>query len=70
MLTDDELRGIEPPTLFMIGENETLYPAKKAVDRIRTVAPHLKTVIIKNAGHDITLVQAQEVNDTVISFIK
>jgi formylglycine-generating enzyme required for sulfatase activity len=70
VFSDAELGAIKPPTLFMVGENETLYPAEQAAARIKAVAPHLETRIIKDAGHDITLVQAQRVNEAAISFFR
>ena len=37
--TDNELRGISVPTLCVVGENENIYSAQGALERLRTVAP-------------------------------
>jgi pimeloyl-ACP methyl ester carboxylesterase len=70
VLTDRELRNINVPTLILIGENERIYSAKKAVKRLGNVAPQMKTEIIPYAGHDITVVQAELVNTKVLEFLK
>jgi len=69
VLTDNELQGIKVPTLFLVGENEKIYPAKKAVERLNTVAPQIQTEIIAGAGHDLTIVQAELVNKKVLDFL-
>jgi pimeloyl-ACP methyl ester carboxylesterase len=69
VLTDNELQGIKVPTLFLVGENEKIYPAKKAVERLNTLAPQIQTEIIPNAGHDLTIVQAELVNKKVLDFL-
>jgi pimeloyl-ACP methyl ester carboxylesterase len=69
VLTDQELRSIQVPTLFLVGENEKSYSAQKAVQRLNRVAPQIKTEIIPNAGHDLTIVQAELVNRKVLEFL-
>jgi len=69
VLTDDQLKGIQIPTLFLVGENEKLYPAEKAVQRLNSVAPQIQTEIIPGAGHDLTIVQAELVNKKVLDFL-
>jgi len=58
------------PTLFLVGENEKIYSAKKAVQRLNEVAPQIETEVIPNAGHDLTIVQAEMVNRKVLEFLK
>lgn len=69
VLTDQELRSIKVPTLFLVGEHEKLYSANSAVQRFNTVAPQIQTDIIPNAGHDLTIVQAALVNKKVLDFL-
>ncbi len=69
VLTDSELQQITVPTLFLVGENEKLYPAKKAVERLNTFAPHVETEIIPDAGHLLTVEQADRVNKKVLEFL-
>lgn len=69
VLSDDELRSLRVPTLFVIGEHEVVYPAGRAVQRLKTVAPAVATVVLQNAGHDLTISQTQEFNTRVLSFL-
>jgi pimeloyl-ACP methyl ester carboxylesterase len=69
VLSDEELRSIKLPTLFLVGENEVIYPAQKAIQRLNTVVPAIKTKIIPHAGHDLTIVQAEMVNAIVLEFL-
>jgi pimeloyl-ACP methyl ester carboxylesterase len=70
VMSDEELQSIKVPTLFLVGENEVLYPAQKAIQRLKNVAPSIRAEIIPNAGHDLTIVQAKMVNERVLEFLK
>jgi pimeloyl-ACP methyl ester carboxylesterase len=61
--------GIRNNSDTTLDENEKLYPAKQAVERLNTIAPQIRTEIIPGAGHDLTLVQAALVNKTVLDFL-
>lgn len=69
VLTDEELRSLKIPVLFLVGENEVVYPADKAVHRIKTVAPWIITELIQNASHDLTISQTRIVNSKATSFL-
>lgn len=66
---DDELQGLDVPTLVLIGENEVLYSAQEAIQRLETVAPHIQKEIIPDAGHDLLLVQMEMVNQKILAFL-
>lgn len=70
VLNDDELKRVTVPTLFLVGEHEVLYPAQKAVQRLNSVAPQIKTEIITGAGHDLPIVQAEVVNQKILAFLQ
>jgi pimeloyl-ACP methyl ester carboxylesterase len=70
VLTDQDLRSLQVPTLFLVGEHEKIYSAQKAVRRLNTVAPRIKTAIIPQAGHDLTVVQPELVNRKLLEFLK
>jgi pimeloyl-ACP methyl ester carboxylesterase/TM2 domain-containing membrane protein YozV len=70
ILTDQELKSIKVPTLFMVGENEKIYSAEKAMARLESVAPQIRTELVPKAGHDLTLVQAEMVNRKILEFLK
>jgi pimeloyl-ACP methyl ester carboxylesterase len=69
VLKDSELRNIKLPVLYLIGENEKICSARKAIRRLQKVAPQIKTGVIPNAGHDLTMVQADLVNEKVLDFL-
>ena len=69
VLTDEELQNIKVPTLFVVGENEKIYSPQEVLDRLNRVAPQIRTKLILNAGHDLTMVQAEKVNNLIIGFI-
>ena len=70
VLEDEELQSIKVPTLYLVGEHEKIYSAHKAIQRLRRVAPHIQAEVIPNAGHDLTVVQAEMVNTKVLEFLK
>jgi len=70
VLTDTEWGSLRTPTLFVAGENEVIYSAKKAVRRLKRVAPQVTTEIIPGAGHDLTFVQTAMVNERILRFLK
>jgi pimeloyl-ACP methyl ester carboxylesterase len=69
VLTDEQWRSIAVPLLYLVGENEKIYPADRAVERLAAVAPHVQTEIIPGAGHDLSVVQAELVNRRVLEFL-
>jgi pimeloyl-ACP methyl ester carboxylesterase len=70
VIEDYELQNIKVPALFMVGENEKVYSARKAIKRLNKVAPQIRTEMIPDAGHDLNLVQADLVAEKVLEFLK
>lgn len=72
VLTDSELASIKIPVLFLIGEGEKIYSRsnQKIIQRLNTVNPQIKTIVIPGAGHDLTFVQANLVNQKILEFLK
>lgn len=70
VLEDKELLSINMPALYLVGENEKIYSAQKAIQRLHKVAPQIKAEVIPGAGHDLTIVQAEMVNAKVLAFLK
>jgi pimeloyl-ACP methyl ester carboxylesterase len=69
VIPDQDLHDLQVPTLFLAGENEKVYSAKKAASRLNRVAPQIKTEIIPHAGHDLWMVQAELVNRMMLDFM-
>lgn len=70
VLSNSEWSRISTPALFLVGENEKIYSAQEAVNRLNSVAPYIKTIIIPDAGHDLTMVQADVVNNKILEFFE
>ena len=70
VLTDAEWAGLAVPTLFLVGDHETIYSAEKALRRLQRVAPQVRAEIIPGAGHDLTFAQAGIVNRTMLEFLR
>lgn len=68
--SDEQWAALSVPTLFLVGEHETIYDPTKAVGRLQHVAPQVTTEIIPGAGHDLTMVQAEMVNQKILEFVK
>ena len=70
VLKDHELREINIPTLYLVGENEKIYSAKHAVERLNKIAPTISTEILPEAGHDLVFVQPDQISIKIIEFLK
>lgn len=67
--TEEQVRGLVPPTLFMVGEEEAIYSAKAAVNRIKQWVPSVKAVIIPHAGHCLQAEQPSLVSQHIMQFL-
>jgi pimeloyl-ACP methyl ester carboxylesterase len=65
----EDWSGFKVPALFLVGENEKIYPAKAAVRRLHRLAPTVRTEIIPGAGHDLTMVTASLVDERILAFL-
>lgn len=70
VLDDNELEKLKIPTLFLVGENEKIYSAKKAIKRLNTINSQIKTELIPAAGHDMLLAQTEMMNRKILEFLK
>jgi pimeloyl-ACP methyl ester carboxylesterase len=70
VLTDIELQNLKMPTLYLGGENEKIYSPHEAIRRLKNIAPHINAELIPNAGHDLTVVQTEIVNNKILAFLK
>ncbi len=68
-LSDDELRGIDIPVLYLVGENERICDPRAATARLNEVAPQIQSVMIPGAGHDAVWVQTAAVSQSVMQFL-
>jgi pimeloyl-ACP methyl ester carboxylesterase len=69
VLSDEELRSIEIPVLYLAGENEKMYSVKRAVERLNSIAPNIQTEVIPNTGHCLMLAHPDIVNEKILEFL-
>ncbi len=70
VLQDDELNNLKVPALFIVGENERIYSAQKALRRLRRIAPQIKIELIPHAGHNLLWVNPEMVNLKILEFLQ
>lgn len=70
MLSDDQLKSLNMPVLFLIGENETVCNPYRAIKRLNTVAPKIKTELFLETGHDLIFTHTEEVDRMILEFLK
>ena len=69
ILTDDELRSLKVPTLFLVGENERSTPPSGRLPDSAGWRRASSTEMIPGAGHDLTVVAAKRVNERLCAFL-
>ena len=69
VLTDEELKSIKVPFLYLVGENEKMHSVKEAVKRINNIAPGIKTGVVQKAGHCLLFTHPELVNDKILDFL-
>lgn len=70
VFTDDDWHNLNVPTYYMVGENDVVYSAEKAITHLNEVAPHIQTRITSDAGHDVTFIKAKWVNEQILLFLE
>ncbi|TDC73526.1 alpha/beta fold hydrolase [Streptomyces hainanensis] len=51
VLTDEEMRRVRVPSLFLLGERSALHDSRRAADRIGALMPAATVEIVPGAGH-------------------
>jgi pimeloyl-ACP methyl ester carboxylesterase len=69
VLSDNDLRKLNVPTMFLVGENEKLFSVHKAVKRLELAAPGIKTRILPGCGHDLFVVEAAAAVRATVDFL-
>lgn len=69
VLSDEELKSIKIPILYLAGENEKMYSVEGAVERLHAISPGIKTEIIPNTGHCLMFAFPDIVNKKIDAFL-
>jgi pimeloyl-ACP methyl ester carboxylesterase len=70
VLPDEELRSLQVAVLLLVGQQETLYDPVAAVERAKTLIPHLESEFISSANHAMTIERHAVVNKRILTFLK
>lgn len=67
VFTDDELRSIEVPTCFILGER-SLIKARQLAARVESLVPRVRTEIVPRATHALNLEEPELTNARILAF--
>ena len=70
VLSDEELRNIKSPVLYLVGENEKMHSVEEAVKRLNSISPLIKTEVVPNTGHCLMFCCPDLVNAKILDFLK
>jgi pimeloyl-ACP methyl ester carboxylesterase len=66
--TDKELESLKLPVLVLIGDKDIINNSK-SLDRANKLLPNSQTEVIKEAGHFLSIDQAEKVNERILIFL-
>jgi len=70
VFSDEELRALHVPVLLLIGENEVIYEAAKALGRARALLPNFEGDLVPRSNHNMCGSHYQIVDARVLDFLK
>ena len=69
VFSDEELRALKVPVLLLIGENEVIYDAAKALDRARALLPNFEGDLVPQSNHNMCGSHYPIVDARVLDFL-
>ncbi|WP_292391717.1 alpha/beta fold hydrolase [Methanosarcina sp. UBA5] len=69
VFSEVELREIDVPTLFIVGENEVIYDPVAAIEKVNQLIPNVETKLVPNASHFVSMEQPALVNNHILKFL-
>lgn len=66
VFTDEELRQIQVPTQFLLGERSAIHHAAEVAERIGTLIPAARTEIVPGTGHALSTDAPEVVTDRIL----
>jgi pimeloyl-ACP methyl ester carboxylesterase len=69
VFSDEELRALHVSVLLLIGENEVIYDAAKALDRARALLPNFEGELVPQSSHNMCASQYRIVDARVLDFL-
>lgn len=66
---DEDLRRIAVPTLLLVAAHDVVYTPRRALERARLLIPDLEADVVPEAGHFMSMEQAEIVDRRVLEFL-
>ncbi|HKH36267.1 MAG TPA: alpha/beta hydrolase [Rubrobacter sp.] len=70
VFSDEELRGMQVPTLLLIGQQEAYYDPKVVLERARRLIRNFEGELLPRASHEMTISQHEIVDRRLLEFLK
>lgn len=70
VFSDEELRGMQVPTLLLIGAQEVIYDPKAALERARRLIPNFEGELVPRSSHDMSISKREIVDRRILEFLK
>jgi pimeloyl-ACP methyl ester carboxylesterase len=70
VFSDGDLRRILVPALLLVADHEVVYSPRRALQRARRLIPNLEADVVSEAGHFMSMEQAEVVNRRVLAFLR
>jgi pimeloyl-ACP methyl ester carboxylesterase len=70
VMSDDDLQRIAIPTLYILGDQDGATGDKyKTIERIKSLMPHVETMLVRGAGHDIVAAETELLTERLFVFL-
>jgi pimeloyl-ACP methyl ester carboxylesterase len=66
---NEDLRKLVMPVKIMFGEQCVMYNLQKAIQKAKSLLPHVDIDVISNSAHSVNMEQADVVNELIAKFI-
>ncbi len=70
VMSDEDIQSIQAPTLYILGDSDgaTADP-RAAIERIESLMPHVQTLLVPGAAHDVVVAATDLVTERVMDFL-
>ncbi|RSK26079.1 alpha/beta hydrolase [Bacillus sp. HMF5848] len=68
-IKEEDLRNMNIPTLFLVGDKEIIYNHKKALSKAMKTLPNIQAVLIHGAGHALSIEKSDMVNEHILNLL-
>jgi pimeloyl-ACP methyl ester carboxylesterase len=70
MMSDEDLKSIIAPTLYILGEQDgATSDASQAIARVQALIPHVETMLVPGAGHDVVAAEQAALTERILKFL-